>query len=133
MVINPNISFYVSALNDFMNTETVKNTVAAIKASDTKNYCEANGVKVLHLFNKEHSFGGVTIVYEPVCKTKKTKSSGDFAKVSVAYCNKTDQYDRKLGVQLAVDNLRGGNYILMPIYRAAYPTQLLLNFFSEME
>jgi hypothetical protein len=90
-----------------------------------------NHIRVVHLFDKKFSYGGVTVAYQP----EKFKSSngfplGIFAKVSVAYCNDSDRYCRKTGQSIAVNRLINGEFILLPIYATRQPVNTLKQMFE---
>ena len=98
-----------------------------------KSWAEDNWVRTVHLFDKNWPNGGTTICYAPEVHDSQGYPRGKFARVSVAYCNTKDRYNRKLGQQLALENMYDGRYILLPIYANKNPVVVLRNFFESMQ
>ena len=99
-----------------------ENSVKEVKAN--------NFIRVVHFFDKDYAYGGITVAYMPVqCDTKTGYPRGKFARVAVAYCRPEDRYSRKTGEILAINNLLCGENILLPIYENGHPVRFLRNMF----
>lgn len=98
-----------------------------------KSWAQDNWVRTVHLFDKNWPYGGTTICYAPEVHDSQGYPRGKFARVSVSYCNTKDRYNRKLGQQLALENMYDGRYILLPIYTNKNPVVVLRDFFNSMQ
>lgn len=98
----------------------------------TKETIERNHIRVVHLFDKFHPYGGCTVAYQPVKHDKTGYPTGKFGYVAVAYCNPQDRYDRKVGQMLAVEMLMNGDRLLMPIYVNHEPVRALRTIFQDI-
>ena len=94
---------------------------------------EENHVRVVHLFDKMHPFGGVTLAYMPILHDSNGDPTGDFAYVSIAYCKSTERYSRKFGARVAIMNLAQGHSLKLPIYRHGRPVRTLINMIDQLE
>lgn len=101
-----------------------------IMSSDTRDLIQQHYIRVVHLFNKDHPMGGTTIAYKPE-QHRDGYPTGKFARVAVAYCNKKDRYSRRLGEELAVNNLMAGEFMLLPIYKYGKPVITLKQIFVD--
>lgn len=97
-----------------------------------KEIIEENHIRVVHLFDKYHPYGGRTIAYRPVKYDNTGYPTGKYAYVAVAYCHPSERYDRKLGQMLAVEMLMEGQCILMPIYIKREPVRALREIFDDI-
>jgi hypothetical protein len=68
-------------------------------------------IRICHGYNPENNRGGVTIAYRKCSDWRNTK----MVEVSVAYCSSKDSFNKKIGVQLAVDRFMNGNTIMVPV------------------
>ncbi len=83
----------------------------------TKDYIKVNNVRVVHLFDKDYPFGGVTVAYKPSKVDPKTgRHKGLYADVAAAYCSVEDQYSRVLGREMAIARLARGKSLRLPLY-----------------
>jgi hypothetical protein len=89
-------------------------------------------VRVVHLFDKEDPQGGATIAYRPLICNSVGFPQGKFAEVSIAWCNKLDRYDRKLGELIALTKLHRGECVTMPIYIDNQPVHTLKTIFKVL-
>jgi hypothetical protein len=99
---------------------------------EIKDLIDEYHIRIVHLFNKDYPYGGCTIAYQPIRHDGVGYPTGDFARVAVSYCNVKDRYNRKLGQQLAVENLLDGSFITMPIYRSGRPVVTLKQIFQDI-
>lgn len=98
---------------------------------EVADYIKENHVRVVHLFDKHRpKLGGVTVAYKPILHDTNGYPTGAAAYVSVAYCKAGDTYSRKIGETLAVDNMRNGSSIIMPIYSQKKPVLELKRIFK---
>lgn len=97
---------------------------------DIKQTIQENHIRVVHLFDKFHPYGGRTVAYKPVKHDKSGYPTGKYAYVAVAYCNPQDRYDRKVGQLLAVEMLMDGHCLLMPIYINGTPVRNIKEIFE---
>lgn len=68
-------------------------------------------IRICHGYDPEDNRGGVTIAYRKCSGWRNTK----MVEVSVAYCSNKDSFNKKIGVQLAVDRFMNGNTIMVPV------------------
>jgi hypothetical protein len=99
---------------------------------EIKDLINTNHIRIVHLFNKEHPYGGCTIAYQPIRHDGNGYPIGTFARVAVSYCNTKDRYNRKLGQQLALENLLEGEFIKLPIYFQGRPVVALKQIFQDI-
>ena len=111
-------------INDKQFYTDLKAACAAFKESDW--------VRVVHLFDKDNSYGGITIAYRPVLHDSKGYPAGKFGDVAVAWCSPQDRYNRKLGEALALQRMQFGNCITLPIYVDKTPVRFLKDMFQPM-
>lgn len=67
-------------------------------------------IRICHGYNPEDNRGGVTVAYRKCSDWRNTK----MVEVSVAYCSSKDSFNKKIGVQLAVERFMNGNTIMVP-------------------
>lgn len=67
-------------------------------------------LKIIHIFDFYHNFGGATVVYR---KCENYKNSR-MVEVAVAYCSPHDTYNKKIGIALAVEKYCNGETIVVP-------------------
>ena len=67
-------------------------------------------IRICHGYNPSDNRGGVTIAYRKCSDWRNTK----MVEVSVAYCSSKDSFNKKIGVELAVDRFMNGNTIMVP-------------------
>ncbi len=91
---------------------------------------EREHIRVVHLFDRYHPYGGCTIAYRPERHDATGYPIGKFARVAVTYCHPQYRYSRKLGRTLAVENLLSGENILMPLYVNKTPVKDLQMIFT---
>lgn len=82
-----------------------------IKTMTYLNDMEDYDIRICHGYNPEDNRGGVTIAYRKCSDWRNTK----MVEVSVAYCSSKDSFNKKIGVQLAVDRFMNGNTIMVPV------------------
>lgn len=71
---------------------------------------EDHDIRICHGYDPYVNRGGVTIAYRKCSSWRNTK----MVEVSVAYCSGKDSFNKKIGVQLAVDRFMNGNTIMVP-------------------
>ncbi len=97
----------------------------------TKDLIDRYHIRVVHFFNKTFPEGGCTVAYMPEIYDNTGYPKGKFARVSVAWCNPKDIYNRKTGEAIAVDLLLSGDNIIMPIYKHGHPVRALRQIFYD--
>lgn len=68
-------------------------------------------IRICHGYDPEDNRGGVTIAYRKCSGWRNTK----MVEVSLAYCSNKDSFNKKIGVQLAVDRFMNGNTVMVPV------------------
>lgn len=68
-------------------------------------------IRVCHGYDPQDNRGGVTIAYRKCSDWRNTK----MVEVSLAYCSSKDSFNKKIGVQLAVDRFMNGNTVMVPV------------------
>lgn len=86
--------------------------------------------RVVYFFDKDNAYGGVTVAYKPVLYDTNGNPTGNFAYVAVAYCHPRERFDRKVGKELALQDLQDGVCIRMPIYESGHPVRFLRDVFG---
>lgn len=80
----------------------------------TMNYLDDmadHNIRVCHGYDPHDNRGGVTIAYRKCGGWRNTK----MVEVSLAYCSSKDSFNKKVGVQLAVDRFMNGNTVVVPV------------------
>jgi hypothetical protein len=72
---------------------------------------EALDIRICHGYNRHDNRGGVTIAYRKCSNWRNTR----MVEVSLAYCSPKDSFNKKIGVQLAVDRFVNGNTVMVPV------------------
>ena len=90
----------------------------------------SNWVRVVHLFDKDNSYGGLTIAYRPVLHDSGGYPAGKFAEVAIAWCSPQDRYDRKFGETMVLQRIQDAGSIVLPIYVDGAPVRFLKNMFQ---
>lgn len=72
---------------------------------------EALNIRVCHGYNRRDNRGGVTIAYRKCSNWRNTR----MVEVALAYCSPKDSFNKKIGVQLAVDRFINGNTVMVPV------------------
>jgi hypothetical protein len=102
-----------------------------------KNAKALNHIRVVHIFDKDWSYGGCTVAYKPKLHDADGYPTGEYADVAVAYCHPNDRYNRKYGEARAVLNLIKNKSVSMPIYRMGFddlnphPVRKILSIFQD--
>lgn len=68
-------------------------------------------IRVCHGYDPQNNRGGVTIAYRKCSEWKNSK----MVEVSLAYCSGKDSFNKKIGVQLAVERFLNGNTVMVPV------------------
>ena len=68
-------------------------------------------IRICHGYDPQDNRGGVTIAYRKCSDWRNTK----MVEVSLAYCSSKDSFNKKVGVQLAVDRFMNGNTVMVPV------------------
>ena len=97
-----------------------------------QSFKDSDWVRVIHIFDKDNSMGGVTLAYRPVLHDSKGYPVGKFADITVAWCSPQDRYNRKMGEALALQRMQVGQCITLPIYVDKAPVRFLKNMFQPM-
>ena len=92
---------------------------AILRRQDTEKFREdllrdakTNGVSVVHVFDKEHPYGGLTIAFR---KAKPNQVSTNMVTCSIVTCAYQDTFNRKVGTELALRNWFDGETIDLPL------------------
>jgi hypothetical protein len=72
---------------------------------------EAQGVRVMHIFNKHRPRGGFTVAYRPCSNFKSTK----MVECAVSTCSAEDTFNKRIGTKIALSNFGNGKTIDLPI------------------
>jgi len=96
-----------------------------------KELIEQHHIRVVHFFNKTNPKGGCTVAYAPEIYDNTGYPKGKFARVSVAWCNPSDMYNRKVGEAIAIDCMLAGECILLPIFITGHPVRVLRDIFQD--
>jgi len=72
---------------------------------------EAQGIRVLHVFNKRRPHGGFTVAYRPCSNFKNSK----MVECAVSTCSAEDTFNKRKGTQIALNNFGNGKTIDLPI------------------
>ena len=72
---------------------------------------EAQGIRVLHVFNKRRPRGGFTVAY----RARSNYSNSKMVECAVSTCSVEDTFNKRIGTQLALDNFANGRTIDLPI------------------
>lgn len=69
------------------------------------------GIRIVHCFDRKDTRGGVTIAWSWESHFRNRR----VVRVALAYCNKTDSYNKKTGTKMAVERWMNDNAVLIPL------------------
>lgn len=69
------------------------------------------GVGIVHVFDQNHPYGGLSIAFAKVSPYK----SGKMVKVAVATCSREDAFSKKIGTTRALTSFFEGETISLPL------------------
>jgi hypothetical protein len=70
-----------------------------------------NGIGIVHIFNQEHPYGGLTVAFAKSSPYK----YGKMVTVAVASCSREDNFSKKIGTSLALSKFNRGKTIELPL------------------
>lgn len=92
---------------------------AILRRQDTEKFrddllrdAKTNGVSVVHVFDKEHPYGGLTIAFR---KVKPNQVSTNMVNCAIVTCAYQDTFNRKLGTELALRKWFDGETVDLPL------------------
>lgn len=75
----------------------------------------ASGIKLVHVFNPDHPYGGLTIAFK---KTNPYAKNGKMVTVAVSVCSDEDAFCRRVGAFYAIDNFNLGQTLQLPLLKS---------------
>ncbi len=90
------------------------------------------GLEIMYIFDRDRpKAGGVTVVWSPAHEYDRSRSTT--ALISVAYCRPGDAFDKRIGLELAMQRMYNDNYIILPIYQHGedYVHETIRTMFSQ--
>lgn len=94
-----------------------KNAFSLAKVEQTykesvETFAKKQGIRTVHIFNKEFPKGGLTVAF---AKVKPDQVSTNMVLVAVATCSMLDSFCRKTGTFLALSAYYDGEVIALPL------------------
>ena len=90
------------------------------------------GVSIVHIFDEDHPFGGLTVAFR---KCNSVSKNAVMADVALAYCSPHDNFSRKIGTAHALEKWFDGYTIQMPLFMHEHvdgENALVKSIFSQM-
>lgn len=69
------------------------------------------GLTIQHVYDREHPWGGFTLIYGP----SNPGIKGKMLDIAVAHCSVSDNYNKRVGIDIAFNNFVEGRFISLPV------------------
>jgi len=83
----------------------------AMKTNTVQDDMSDFDIRICHGYNRHDNRGGVTIAYRKCSNWRNTR----MVEVALAYCSPKDSFNKKIGVELAVERFVNGNTVMVPV------------------
>lgn len=120
---------------DYKNQAEQEALARAITEENRQYYLELariKGIGIVHIFDKYHPFGGLTVAFS---RCNPDLKNGVMADVSLAYCSRLDNFSRKEGTHLALHKFFNDDHIQMPLFAHSHidgDNALVKSIFGQM-